>query len=46
MSEMSMRRGLFVAATKLAGNNAAALTVAILEEWTARGQPTGAATTA
>lgn len=31
---------------QLAGNNAAALTVAILEEWTALGQPTGAATTA
>ena len=31
---------------QLAGNNAAALTVAILDAWTALGQPTGTATTA
>ena len=30
---------------QLAGNNAAAVTVAILEAWTSLGQPTGAATT-
>jgi nucleoside phosphorylase len=32
----------FFAYRQLAGNNAAALTVAILREWTALGQPTGA----
>jgi nucleoside phosphorylase len=36
----------FFAYRQLAGNNAAALTVAILEAWTAAGQPTGVATTA
>lgn len=35
----------FLTYRQLAGNNAAALTVAILREWTALGQPTGTMTT-